>query len=128
VRTDLPPGRYDPPRRRDRVLAGTVGGVLGLAALLAGYSAYARHQAGRLDSELISYQVQSDSAVHITFSVVTRGHRAECKVRARDRSGVETGAQILQVEPSGKRNQVVTVDLPTRTRAVTGELIGCRPL
>jgi hypothetical protein len=128
VRADLPPGRYDPPRRRDRVVAGAVGGALGLAALLAGYSAYSRHQAGHLDAELISYKVDSDSSVHISFSVVTRGHPGECKVRARDRSGIETGAQILRVEPSGKRNQVVTVDLPTRTRAVTGELVGCRPL
>src|SRR3954469_386898 len=47
VRAALPPGRYDPPRRRDRVLAGAVGGALGLAALLAGYSVYSRHQAGR---------------------------------------------------------------------------------
>jgi hypothetical protein len=128
VRADLPPGRYDPPRRRNRVLAGAVGGVLGVAALLAAYSAYSRHQAGRLDAELLSYDVRSDAVVRIAFSVVTRGHPAECKVRARDRTGVEAGAQILRVEPEARRSQVVTVDLPTRARAVAGELVGCRPL
>ena len=128
MRADLPPGRYDPPSRRNRILAGALGGLLGLAALLAAYSVYSRHQAGQLESELLSYKVLSDSSVHITFSVVTRGKPGECKVRARDRTGVETGAEIVRVEPSGKRSQVVSVDLPTKTRAVTGELIGCRPL
>ena len=128
MQPDLPPGRYDAPRRRDKILAGVVAGVLAVAALLAGYAAYARHQAGRLDAELTAYDVKSDSLVRITFAVVTRGHRGECKVRARDRTGVETGAQLVQVTPSGERNQVVTVDLPTRARAANGELVGCRRL
>jgi hypothetical protein len=128
VRPDLPPGRYDPPSRRNRILAGVVGGALGLAALLAGYAAYNRHQEGRLDAELTAYDVRSDSLVRITFQVVTRGHAGECKVRARDRSGVETGARLVQITPSGKRSQQVTVDLPTRSRAANGELVGCRRL
>jgi hypothetical protein len=128
VRPDLPPGRYDAPRRRDRIVAGLVGGVLGVAALLAGYALYSRHQAGRLDAELTAYQVRSDSLVRITFSVVTRGHEGECQVRARDRTGIETGAKLVRVTPSGERNQVVIVDLPTRDRAANGELVGCRRL
>src|SRR3954447_4158645 len=108
VRPDLPPGRYDPPRRRDRVIAGVVGGVLGLAALLAGWSIYSRHQAAKLDAELTSYKVESDSLVRISFDVVTRGHNGECKVRARDRSGSETGSQIIPITPSGRRSQAVT--------------------
>ena len=128
MRPDLPPGRYDPPSRRNRILAGLVGGALGIAALLAGYAAYARHQEGRLDSELTAYDVRSDSLVRITFQVVTRGHEGECKVRARDRTGVETGATLVHVTPSGQRSQQVVVDLPTRARAANGELVGCRRL
>jgi hypothetical protein len=128
VRPDLPPGRYDPPRRRDRILAGLVAGTLAVAALVAGYAAYSRHQAGRLDAELTAYEVKSDSMLRITFQVVTRGHSGECQVRARDRTGIETGAQLVRVTPSGQRTQVVTVDLPTRARAASGELVGCRRL
>ena len=128
MRPDLPPGRYDPPSRRNRILAGVVGGALGVAALLAGYSAYSKHNAGKLDAELTAYDVRSDSLVRITFSVVTRGYDGECQVRARDRTGVETGAQLVRVTPSGQRTQQVTVDLPTRARAANGELVGCRRL
>ena len=128
MRPDLPPGRYDAPRRRDRILAGLAGGALAVAVLLAGYAAYSRHQAGRLDAELTAYDVKSDSLVRITFQVVTRGHAGECEVRARDRTGVETGAQLVQVTPSGQRSQQVVVDLPTRARAANGELVGCRRL
>ena len=128
MRPDLPPGRYDPPRRRSRVLAGLVAGVLAVAALLAAYAWYSRYQSGRLSSQLTAYDVRSDSLVRITFQVVTAGDVGECKVRARDRTGVETGARLVRVTPSGQRAQVVTVDLPTRARAVTGELVGCRRL
>jgi hypothetical protein len=128
VQPDLPPGRYDPPRRRNRVLAGLVGGVLGVAALWAGYGLYARHNEGRLDAQLTAYDVRSESVVRITFEVVTGGQRGECKVRARDRSGGEAGARLVQVTPTGERTQSVTVDLPTQSRAVNGELVGCRRL
>ncbi|MCU1590732.1 MAG: hypothetical protein JWP11_1988 [Frankiales bacterium] len=128
MRPDLPPGRYDPPRRRDRVLAGLLAGALAVAALVAGFAAYSRHQAGRLDAELTAYDVRSDSVVRITFQVVTRGHRGECQVRARDRTGTETGSQLVPVSPTGQRTQVVSVDLVTRTRAANGELVGCRRL
>ena len=125
---DLPPGRYDPPSRRNRVLAGLVAGVLAVVALMAGYRVYARHQDSRLDAELTAYDVRSDALVRITFQVVTRGHSGECKVRARDRTGLETGARLVRVTPSGERSQLVTVDLPTRARAANGELVGCRRL
>jgi hypothetical protein len=128
VHPDLPPGRYDPPSRRNRILAGLVGGALGVAALLAGYAAYSRHQEGRLAAELTAYDVRSDSLVRITFQVVTRGHAGQCQVRARDRTGLETGAQLVRVTPSGQRSQQVSVDLPTRARAANGELVGCRRL
>jgi hypothetical protein len=128
VRADLPPGRYDGPSRRQRVAAITVSGLLAGAALLGGYQLYSRHNAGRLDAELTGYDVRSDDLVRISFQVVTRGHRGECKVQARDRTLAVSGSKIVPVEPSGQRAQVVTVDVPTHARAVTGELLGCRRL
>jgi hypothetical protein len=128
VRPDLPPGRYDPPSRRNRIAAGLAAGALAVVALVAGYRVYARHEAGRLDAELTAYDVKSDSLVRITFQVVTRGHDGECMVRARDRTGLETGSKLVRVTPSGQRSQQVIVDLPTRGRAANGELVGCRRL
>ncbi len=125
---ELPSGRYDQPRRRNRVLAGLIAGVLVFAALAGAYGLYSRHQSGRLDAELTGYEVRSDSVVRITVQVVTRGKEGECKVRARNRAGEEAGAVIVPVHPSGRRSQLLTVDLPTRSRAVNGELVGCRPL
>jgi hypothetical protein len=126
VRPDLPPGRYDAPRTRDRVLAGLAAGVVAVAALAGGYALYSRHQAGRLDAELTSYDVRSDTLVRITFQVVTGRHDGECALRAIDRAGDETGLQVVQVHPVRQRSQEVTVDVPTRLRAVSGQLVGCR--
>ena len=123
---DLPPGRYDPPSRRGRVLTGILAGAVALAALLGGYALYSRHSAGVLDAELTSYKVLSDSSVRIELQVVTRGHDGECKVRARDRFGDEAGSQIVPVTSNGKRAQLVTVDLKTKVRPVNGELVGCQ--
>ena len=125
---DLPPGRYDPPRRHARLLAGLLGGAVGLAALYGGYGLYTRHQAGRLDAELTAYDVTSDASVRISFTVVTRGLDGECQVRAKDRTGAETGAELVRVPGSRQRSQVVTVQLATSARAVAAELVGCRRL
>jgi hypothetical protein len=110
------------------VLTGLLAGALALGLLVGAYTLYSRHEAGRMDAELTSYVVQSPSSVRITFSVVTRGHDGECKVRARSRDGNEAGSQIVAVTSNGKREQVVTVDLTTRAQPVNGELVGCHRL
>ncbi|GAC1443873.1 MAG: hypothetical protein NVSMB55_18670 [Mycobacteriales bacterium] len=122
---DLPPGRYDPPSRRSRILTAVLAGALGLALLAGAYALYSRHQAGQMDGQLTSYQVLSDSLVRITIQVVPRGHAGECKVLARGRDRNEAGSQIVPVTPTGARTELITVDLTTTTRAVDGELVGC---
>ena len=124
--SDLPPGRYDAPRRRNRVLAGLAAGLLGVGALFAVYGLYSRYYEGRLDARLTGYDVRSDELVRITFEVVTGSDAGECRVRARDRSGDEAGTRLVQVAPTSERAQAVTVDLRTTSRAVNGELVGCR--
>jgi len=128
MRPDLPPGRYDPPSRRDRVVTYALAGSLAVGGVLGAYTLYSRHQAGRMDAELTEYVVTSDSSVRITFQVVPRGHEGECKVRAKDRTGQETGSKLVTVHPTTKRTQLVTVDVPTSKRPVNGELVACRRL
>jgi hypothetical protein len=100
--------------------------VAATLALVATYLAYEHYQRGRLQAELISYSVLSDSVVRIRLDVVTGGHEGECKVRARDRTRAETGSDLVPVHPTGQRSQVVSIDLRTSSRAVSAELIGCR--
>jgi hypothetical protein len=128
VHPDLPPGRYDPPSPRARILTWVLAVAVSIGALAGAWALYSRHQAGRLDGELTSYDVRSDSLVRIRFTVVPRGHRGECMVRAKDRTGAETGAQLVSVTPTRERTQEITVDLATKARAVNGELVGCRRL
>ena len=122
---DLPPGRYDPPSRQGRIVTGLLAGALGLALLAGAYGLYSRHQAGQLDGQLTSYEVRTDTLVRITIQVVPRGHAGECKVLARGRDGNEAGSQIVPVQPTRDRTQLITVDLTTTARAVNGELVGC---
>ncbi|MDT7551014.1 MAG: hypothetical protein QOE84_3408 [Actinomycetota bacterium] len=126
MQPDLPPGRYDPPRRKRPAVTAAVAIVAATAALVATYVAYEHYQRGRLQAELTRYVVVSDSVVRVTFDVVTGGHEGECKIRARDRDRAETGSELVPVHPDGRRSQVVTVDLPTRARAASAELIACR--
>ena len=126
MQPDLPPGRYDPPRRKRPVVTATVAVAAAIAALVATYVAYEHYQRGRLQAELTRYVVVSDSVVRVTFDVVTGGREGECKIRARDRNRAETGSALVPVHPNGRRTQVMTVDLPTRARAASAELIACR--
>jgi len=128
VPPDLPEGRYDLPSPRGRILLGVLAGALALALLAGVYTLYSRHEAGTMDAQLTSYEVRSDSLVRITIQVIPRGHPGECKVRARGRDGNEAGSRIVPITPTGKRTQVVTVELTTTARPVNGELVGCHRL
>jgi hypothetical protein len=128
VRPDLPPGRYDPPSPRGRILTWVLAVVVAVGVSTGAYVLYSRYEGSRLPSQLMAYDVRSDSLVRISFEVTPNGHRGECKVRAKDRTGVETGSRIVPVAPNGKRTQRITVDVPTKARAVNGELVACRRL
>jgi hypothetical protein len=108
------------------VITAVVAVLAASLALVATYLAYDHYERGRLPAELISYSVVSDSVVRIRLDVVTSGHEGECKVRARDRTKAETGSDLVPVHSTGRRSQLVSIDLRTRARAVSAELIGCR--
>ncbi len=125
-----PPDRYGSPptqaRTRATYAVGAIVGLLALAALLA----LALHKSTpAVSAGVRGYEVLSDSTVRIRFEV----HKAPlaealCTVRARDRSGLETGRGDVTVGPrtDARRITEVSYDLVTRARAVTGELVGCR--
>jgi len=87
------------------------------------YGLYERRSATQLGYQVGGYEVISDTAVRITFEVDTKGTRTGlCRVRARDRSGREAGSAVIEVGPQ----RTVSHLLATTSRAVTGEVSGCR--
>jgi hypothetical protein len=126
VQPVLPPGRYDPPRRKRPVVTGLIAVVAATAGLIGTYLFYERYQRGRMDAQLTGYTVVSDTVVRVTLEVVTSGHEGQCRIRARDRSKLETGSALVPVSPSGRRSQTVSVDVTTRSPAASAELVGCR--
>ncbi len=118
-----PPGRYDEPSAVTRAVSivAAVALALGLTALA--YGLYQRRSASQLSYQLGGYEVVSDMAVRITFEVDTKGTRTGlCRVRARDRTGLETGTAVIEVGPEREVSYLLT----TAARAVTGEVTGCR--
>ena len=124
-----PPGRYDPPSLLgQRVLA-----VL-LAVLVVAFVAAAadllrsRFSAGQLRGEVVAFRIPSDEQVVMDLQVSKpEGARAYCVVRARDRTGVEVGRDVVVVDAEGSRSdsERTTFVLETSRRAVTAEIAGC---
>ncbi|MDQ6874338.1 MAG: DUF4307 domain-containing protein [Actinomycetota bacterium] len=125
----FPAGRYGRRRSRRRwprwataLLVGTV--IAGTAALAV--AAY-RNQTGDVQSSVRGYVV-SPASVRITFEVRRPPRRAVvCLLRARNVNGQEVGRAQVRLPP-GPRSVTRTYRLPTRGRAVTGEVYGCTVL
>ncbi|MCU1692500.1 MAG: hypothetical protein JWM64_1591 [Frankiales bacterium] len=78
-------------------------------------------------TQLRGYVVESDTAVRVEFELArTPGAAVYCVLRARGVQGTEVGRLEVDVPPSSKRSTVVRETVPTTSRAVTGELVGCR--
>lgn len=102
-----------------------------LSAALAGSAALAvvayRNQTGDVQSSLRGYVI-SPGSVQITVEVIRPPRRAVvCLLRARDVNGREVGRAQVRLPP-GPRSVARTYRLPTRGRAVTGEVYGCTVL
>jgi hypothetical protein len=123
VHPERPAGRYDDERTTSPILVWVAATVVAALAVGGLWLLYARHQSGSVEAALRSYDVQSDRRVQVTFEVRTGSAPARCAVRAKDRSGLETGYAVVDVKAG---TTVVTYDLPTQARAVTAELLGCK--
>jgi hypothetical protein len=127
----FPPGRYGrrrSPRRGPRwPVAFAAVLVAGVAAMI-GVSLYRAYGDGDYSASVTAYQAD-DSSVVITFLVrLPEGKAARCVLRARDATGLETGREEIIVTPGPNPDRTVASHrLPTRGRAVTGEVQGCRP-
>jgi Domain of unknown function (DUF4307) len=102
------------------------GGVVGLVvAVLVGWWTL-RNEGQRITATTIGYQVQSDTAVTVSFDVSRPpGLPVSCTVRALDGHFTVVGSVDIVVPPEGER--VVHLDKVVRTtsRAVTGVVQDC---
>ncbi len=124
-----PPGRYDEPSRTTARVIAVLLSLLFVAVLAAvAVALYNRYGTEQLALRERGFEVQSDRAVRVDFSVSPPpGETAWCLVRARSASGVEVGAQYVPVrQPAASQEPVaVSSTLPTIERAVTGEVPRC---
>ena len=124
-----PPGRYDEPSRTAARLLAVLLALLFVAVLAGvGVALFNRYGTAQLALRERGFEVQSDQAVRVDFSVSPPpGETAWCLVRARSASGVEVGAQYVPVrQPAASQEAVRTSStLPTTERAVTGEVPRC---
>ena len=122
-----PPGRYDEPRRSNRVATVVAAVVVGALVAAGIYTLYSRQTEGRLSWQLRGYAVSSDTAVKISFEVrLDARQRGECRLRARGRDGRDVGTADVPVGPGTGGVLVTEHVLPTRARASTGEVVSCR--
>ena len=105
------------------MLVAAVAAVVGLAVAVLLFRGYGP---GGVAYESRGYTVESDALVRVEFEVAKDpAAAAVCSVRAQDRTGAEVGNALVRIGPSPQSRQVVTHDLPTTARAVTGEVTGC---
>lgn len=83
-----------------------------------------RRQASDVQGAVRSYVVSTDN-VRVTIEVTKpRNEPATCILRARDADGAVVG-QVHVPVPAAPRRVTATHTVPTRGRAITGELLRC---
>ena len=121
---DAPPvAPSDADHRRRWTIAGAVVG--GVAAVLIGWWTF-RNEGQRITATTISYKVESDTSVSVSFDVSRPpGLAVTCTVRALDGHFTVVGTADIVVPPEGE--QVVHLQKAVRTtsRAVTGVVQDC---
>ena len=119
----LPAATVDARRRRAWTVTGAVVGVV--AAVLIGWWTL-RNEGQRITATTISYKIESDTSVLVSFDVSRPpGLAVTCSVRAMDGHFTVVGTADIVVPPEGE--QVVHLQKAVRTtsRAVTGVVQDC---
>lgn len=130
----LPAGRYARADKVGRRLPLPVAGALiaaGLAALTVLAVVLGVRNTAPITGGVRSYAPMSDSTVSIRLEVSKPAARpGSCLVRARGAQGLEVGRAEVAVppDPAGREVTFVDYELATTSRAVSGELLGCRLL
>ncbi len=118
-----PPGRYDEPSTAARAVSFLGAALLALALVALLFGLYERRTGSQLTYQVGAYEVVSDTAVRVSFTVNTGGTKTGlCRVRARNADGAEAGVAVIEVGPGREVSYLLT----TTSRAVTGEVSGCR--
>ena len=118
-----PTATVDARRRRAWTVTGAVVGAV--AAVLIGWWTL-RNEGQRITATTISYKVESDTSVLVSFDVSRPpGLAVTCSVRAMDGHFTVVGTADIVVPPEGE--QVVHLQKAVRTtsRAVTGVVQDC---
>jgi hypothetical protein len=118
-----PAATVDARRRRAWTVAGAVVGAV--AAVLIGWWTL-RNEGQRITATTISYKIESDTSVLVSFDVSRPpGLAVTCSVRAMDGHFTVVGTADIVVPPEGE--QVVHLQKAVRTtsRAVTGVVQDC---
>ena len=122
-----PAGRYGEsrPARRALALAALVALGVALLVLLAG-TAW-RVSTPDVRTGLLRFEVVDDATVEIDFEVVADPEAAlACDLRAQDVDHATVGSATVRVPPDGQARRLVSARVPTRARAVSGEVQRCR--
>ncbi|MEU7791679.1 MULTISPECIES: DUF4307 domain-containing protein [unclassified Amycolatopsis] len=124
----LPEGRYGarratPSRRWRRWL------FLGIALLVSGvitWVAYVNLGAAPIDAERVAFSEKPGNAMEITINVTRddNGKPGVCIVRARDKTGAESGRKELLI-PAGAKYSRMTTTIKSIGEPVTADVFGC---
>lgn len=126
----VPPGRYG----RTPMAAGTqrvvaialavLAVALGVAVAALGYQQF---EGNAVEGDAAAYEVLDEQTVSITISVTRKDPATPvvCIVRARSRSGAETGRREILIGPSEARTVQVTTTLKSYQRPFVGDIYGC---
>lgn len=121
----MPAGRYGEGRRTPR-WAYAVAAALAVC-LVAGLVALARALSDPAVTAGVRSFATAARSVRVTFEVnKDPGATAVCVVRARNRRGAEVGREEVRIGPAAGRQQVITYELPTTDRPISGEVRDCR--
>jgi Domain of unknown function (DUF4307) len=123
----FPPGRYGrrrEPTRASRWVPIALAAVAALAVLWLALRLYTQYGANPYRADPVRYGEVTDTHVTVTFDVrKPAAGTGTCRVRARDRSGAETGYAEVKVGTGAR--VTTTYTLTTKARAVLVEVLGC---
>ena len=112
---------------RQRAVAAALTALAVAVGVAVATLAYQRFEGNAVEGDAAAYQVLDDQTVSITISVTRKDPAIPvvCIVRARSRSGAETGRREVLVGPSEAKTVQVTTTLKSYERPFVGDIYGC---
>jgi hypothetical protein len=112
--------------KRDRITVFTIAGVF-LAAFLVWAVSISLTNASQASSRDISYEILSNTSAQVVFEVSRDpGDAVICSIQALNESFAVVGYKELEIAPSRARSTVISADLLTTEKAVSGLVDSCR--